>query len=192
MDPKVSITVSFHEIISEPIFLPSLYHPCRWSILSLIDGLRLHMLTTANEIGGVDASSEKRRKLAEHSRLWRLGPIDHGKMVRCGLFCDEMEEVGTVDDLVLGQAIKQVPQISSQPQTLKSRRDLDEIPDRMGSGAQVRKRRTLGETVIIIMLRTIFMLLKSPVRVAILVFALFTLILRPVPVNSPQDFFSLD
>ena len=67
------------------------YHPeswtPRWTVLSLVDALRLHMLTTANEIGGVSASDEKRREYAESSRTWKLpGVVDHGRMISEGIF----------------------------------------------------------------------------------------------------------
>lgn len=69
----------------------SSYHPetwsPRWTVLSLVDALRLHMLTTANEIGGVMASSERRMRYAGESRSWRSpGIVDHGCMVAEGLF----------------------------------------------------------------------------------------------------------
>lgn len=67
------------------------YHPetwtPRWTVLSLVDALRLHMLTAANEIGGVVASDEKRRSYADKSRSWCLpGVVDHGRMVADGIF----------------------------------------------------------------------------------------------------------
>lgn len=67
------------------------YHPeswtPRWTVLSLVDALRLHMLTTANEIGGVSASDEKRRQYAESSQSWNVpGVVDHGRMISEGIF----------------------------------------------------------------------------------------------------------
>ncbi|KAL9179316.1 hypothetical protein ACHAXT_008606 [Thalassiosira profunda] len=69
----------------------SSYHPetwtPRWTVLSLVDALRLHMLTTANEIGGVTATDERRREYAKESRDWRSpGMADHARMVADGLF----------------------------------------------------------------------------------------------------------
>ena len=82
------------------------YHPeswtPRWTVLSLVDALRLHMLTTANEIGGVSASDDKRREYAESSQDWQLpGVVDHGRMISEGMFpllsadregCDTMND----------------------------------------------------------------------------------------------------
>ena len=78
----------------------SSYHPeswtPRWTILSLIDALRLHMLTSANEIGGQNASNEQRRKRALESRTWGRGVVCHEEMLNDGIFSleEEEEEVG--------------------------------------------------------------------------------------------------
>jgi ubiquitin-protein ligase len=68
----------------------SSYHPetwtPKWTILSLVDALRLHMITQANEIGGVSASPEERRRLAQASRTWKAGKISHEMMIRQGIF----------------------------------------------------------------------------------------------------------
>mmetsp|Transcript_13090 Transcript_13090/g.27519 ORF Transcript_13090/g.27519 Transcript_13090/m.27519 type:complete len:102 (-) Transcript_13090:1128-1433(-) len=69
------LTPSGRFIPGEDICLSaSSYHPetwtPQWTILSLVDALRIHMLTMANEIGGVMASDGKRRQLATESRSW--------------------------------------------------------------------------------------------------------------------------
>jgi ubiquitin-protein ligase len=86
--PRVQmITPSGRFIPGEDICLSaSSYHPetwtPRWTVLSLVDALRLHMLTTANEIGGVLASEEKRRQYALASRSWKCNGIaNHERMV---------------------------------------------------------------------------------------------------------------
>ena len=74
----------------------SSYHPeswtPKWTILSLIDALRLHMLTSANEIGGQHASDEQRRKRALESRSWGRGVVCHEDMLNEGIFALESEE----------------------------------------------------------------------------------------------------
>ena len=74
----------------------SSYHPeswtPRWTILSLIDALRLHMLTSANEIGGQNASNEQRRKRALESRTWGRGVVCHENMLNDGIFTLESLE----------------------------------------------------------------------------------------------------
>ena len=85
--------------LSASSFHPESWTP-RWTVLSLVEALRLHMLTTANEIGGKLTSSEHRQKLAKRSRTWKyygtnsykkpILPtplIDHEQMVKeQGLF----------------------------------------------------------------------------------------------------------
>lgn len=91
--PRVQmITPSGRFIPGEDICLSaSSYHPetwsPRWTVLSLVNGLRLHMLTTANEIGGVLASDEKRRQYAIESRSWKYyGIANHERMVAENIF----------------------------------------------------------------------------------------------------------
>ena len=60
--------------------------------MSLIDALRLHMLTSANEIGGQHASNEQRRKRALESRTWGRGVVCHEEMLNQGIFTLESEE----------------------------------------------------------------------------------------------------
>lgn len=78
------------------------FHPetwtASWTVRTLIESLRLHMLTTANEIGGLQASHAQRVTLARASRRWRaaVGPpstvVDHASMVLGGLFPAREEE----------------------------------------------------------------------------------------------------
>lgn len=90
----------------------SAHHPetwtPRWTILSLTEALRLHMLTTPNEIGGIH--SNHREKLAQQSRTWKVynkrnrNPIiDHESMIRQGIFplasqLDDEEEKSYEED----------------------------------------------------------------------------------------------
>lgn len=83
--------------LSASAFHPETWTP-RWTILSLVDALRMHMLTTANEIGGIDASSKRRRQLALASRHWKTDYIDHEKMIKDGIFHDEDDDAATQDD----------------------------------------------------------------------------------------------
>ena len=66
------------------------YHPeswtPKWTVLSLIDALRLHMLTQANEIGGMTATPSERRKFANESRSWAAGKLRHETMRGQGIF----------------------------------------------------------------------------------------------------------
>ncbi|KAL3811584.1 hypothetical protein ACHAXA_004038 [Cyclostephanos tholiformis] len=80
------------------------YHPetwtPKWTILSLVNALRLHMLTLANEIGGIISSDESKRWYARESRFWRQSyncvggncngegvvVVDHSHMIASGVF----------------------------------------------------------------------------------------------------------
>ncbi|KAL3787801.1 hypothetical protein ACHAW5_002596 [Stephanodiscus triporus] len=92
------------------------YHPetwtPKWTILSLVNALRLHMLTLANEIGGMMSSDERRRWYAKESRVWRQSycypggsgsgegvvVIDHVQMVASGIFTPAMTTTKTTKD----------------------------------------------------------------------------------------------
>ena len=103
--PRVQmITPSGRFIPGEDICLSaSSYHPetwsPRWTVMSLVDALRLHMLTTANEIGGVLASDEKRRQYAIESRSWKChGVANHERMVAENIFSLHNLESDEKDD----------------------------------------------------------------------------------------------
>jgi len=95
----------------------SAYHPETWQpsavrLRTLVEGVRWHMLTNANEIGGVTASLDERRRLARSSREFAMTAtrrgtggtaaaastvvVDHGRMLREGWIVLEEEDV--VDD----------------------------------------------------------------------------------------------
>jgi ubiquitin-protein ligase len=90
--------------LSASAFHPETWTP-RWTILSLVDALRIHMLTTANEIGGVDASDKRRRQLALESKHWKAEYIDHGKMIKDGLFHDDDDDDSLTQDDVTNNLI---------------------------------------------------------------------------------------
>lgn len=81
------------------------YHPeswtPRWTVVSLVQALRLHMLTSPSEIGGMHASDEKRREFAMASREWRSrdGLVEHGRMVTMGVFPPTDKEYHDDDSL---------------------------------------------------------------------------------------------
>lgn len=78
--------ISGHDIcLSASNYHPESWTP-KWTIVSLIDALRLHMMTQANEIGGTSATPTERRKYARASRLWAMGRISHPVMVGQGIF----------------------------------------------------------------------------------------------------------
>ena len=78
--------------LSASSFHPESWTP-RWTVLSLVDALRLHMLTQANEIGGMNSTPQERRALATASRKWGVGRINHAIMIEEGVFPMEEEDV---------------------------------------------------------------------------------------------------
>ncbi|KAL3803404.1 hypothetical protein HJC23_009368 [Cyclotella cryptica] len=137
--PRVQmLTPSGRFVPGEDICLSaSNYHPetwtPRWTVLSLVDALRLHMLTASNEIGGVVASDEKRKSYAQSSRSWCLpGIVDHRQMVADGIFSfnkdttkalepDDTKQIETGNEMPVDtdESTKQT-QAKHQKQTIKS------------------------------------------------------------------------
>jgi ubiquitin-protein ligase len=75
----------------------SSYHPeswtPRWTVVSLVHALRLHMLTTGQEIGGLtDTTYEETMEYARNSLTWRCSwnvggksmKVDHAQMIQQG------------------------------------------------------------------------------------------------------------
>ena len=156
--PRIQVlTPSGRFITGEDICLSaSSFHPeswtPRWTVLSLVEALRLHMLTTANEIGGKNDTPEQRRKYARASRRWHLGQIDHGLMVRDGIFPwkneteDVMEKQGVVSsDGGVQLAVKRTPQ-----------------------ERQIQKRIPQSSKLPTILFRAVVEVLTSPVRLCLL------------------------
>ena len=82
--PRVDICLSATN------YHPETWRPAAWSIRTIIESLRLHMLTAANEIGGVNESYEKRLEHASNSRHWKcqiktsrsIIRVDHERMLQ--------------------------------------------------------------------------------------------------------------
>jgi ubiquitin-protein ligase len=95
--------VPYHDIcLSASSYHPESWTP-RWTVLSLVQALRLHMLTNPQEIGGMTSSTQETYEYAKQSLVWKLAwkvgkvtiQVDHGEMIRQGviLLQDEEEEV---------------------------------------------------------------------------------------------------
>lgn len=98
----------------------SSYHPetwtPQWTMLSLINALRLHMLTLANEIGGMMSSDERKRRYAQESRVWRICypggngdeavVVDHVHMV-ASVFTPYSLATSTTEDEIQNKSIAQ-------------------------------------------------------------------------------------
>jgi ubiquitin-protein ligase len=84
--------IPFHDIcLSASSYHPESWSP-RWSVLSLVQALRLHMLTNPQEIGGKSSSLEQTTEYSKLSLAWRLDfhagkriiSVDHALIIRQG------------------------------------------------------------------------------------------------------------
>lgn len=176
----------------------SSYHPeswtPRWTILSLIDALRLHMLTSANEIGGQNASNEQRRKRALESRTWGRGVVCHEKMLNDGIFTlesleEEQEEAGEageaekceideeVDGEIVEKRIELTPTLPTTEEILgvvteeaverQSERTSKEVTRSTRSSAPVLVVKFIFYSVLLL-LRGVISVLKSPIKLGLM------------------------
>jgi ubiquitin-protein ligase len=149
------------------------YHPeswtPKWTVLSLIDALRLHMLTQANEIGGMTATPSERRKLASASRSWAAGKLSHETMRNQGTFSGP------------GNAVT-----NSRDSTSYPRKNEDDDVDiavqlaaiRATDSTQLAERLSSDGSVTVQMTRVAVEILKSPPRLAILILLTLFLVLN--------------
>ncbi|CAB9513289.1 enzyme E2 J1 [Seminavis robusta] len=82
--------------LSASSFHPETWNPAAYNMRTIIESLRLHMLTLAMEIGGTNAKPRTRRELARSSRQWKehvldkksyqYSLVDHEKLVLQGVF----------------------------------------------------------------------------------------------------------
>jgi len=85
--------VPFRDIcLSASPYHPEEWNPSQWSLRTLVEGLRLHFLTAANEIAGRNDPYEQRLEYAAKSREWKCRisntniVVNHDKMIRQGIF----------------------------------------------------------------------------------------------------------
>lgn len=149
------------------------YHPeswtPKWTVLSLIDALRLHMLTQANEIGGMTASPSERRKLASASRSWAAGKLSHEAMRNQGIFS--------------GPANSSPNSRESTSHTRKNDEDDVDIAVQLAAiratdSAQLAERLSSDGSLAVQMTRVAVEIFKSPTRLAILILLTLFLVLN--------------
>jgi hypothetical protein len=167
--------------LSASAFHPESWTP-RWTLLSLIDALRLHMLTTANEIGGKDASPDERRKYARQSREWILGrSVNHRRMIQAGIFSlsdNDQERDETKDVVDTDQSTKSsIGSTPKQQATAKSATAFDDESDggvmvasvkQTAGEVHVQRRMTRQITLTQIVIQAVVEVLTSPPRLIIL------------------------
>lgn len=91
--------------LSASNYHPETWQPAAWSVRSLVEAVRLHMITASNEIGGITTTLATRQRLAEKSRRWkgRISDsgveVDHARMIQAGWIAGAAEEkVTQLDD----------------------------------------------------------------------------------------------
>uniref|UniRef100_A0A7S0CKE4 UBC core domain-containing protein n=1 Tax=Proboscia inermis TaxID=420281 RepID=A0A7S0CKE4_9STRA len=115
--------------LSATNFHPESWTP-RWTVRGLVNALRLHMCTTAGEIGGCNASEDDRRKFAERSRFWKMrlnggastqwcGIVDHGEMIQEGTSNDERTKLGISPSSVLKYSSSSSTMMKETSQTIQ-------------------------------------------------------------------------
>lgn len=89
--PSGRFQTRFDICLSASNYHPESWTPSAWSVRTIVESLRLHMITAAHEIGGTNDSYEDRKEYAVQSRAWkvRVRPdvlIDHERMLKDGYF----------------------------------------------------------------------------------------------------------
>eukprot|EP00978_Attheya_sp_CCMP212_P003301 scaffold6819_cov51-Attheya_sp.AAC.7 len=182
--------------LSASAFHPETWTP-RWTVSSLVAALRMHMLTTANEIGGMHGSDELRRSLARQSRTWHAGIINHAHMVQEGIFPwtdpDQVKDPPTSTTSTITPLSMNSREIDSDDTTDSKKKMTKESDSTPGEGIATiqgdsddsiphlvfekkkmshhnRVQRRPRQTVAQVVLRTILRIMTSPTRVALVVF----------------------
>lgn len=163
-----------HDIcLSASHYHPETWQPNVWSLRTLVESLRLHMCTAANEIGGLNDSYEKRLMYAQASRHWVYKIqhknqsiwIDHGQMLERG-FLPNGKEGGITKN---GDGWIEDDAIDVQ--------EIVETANRGESDASIvrkrcRKRKSLETELNGIVMKVIRQTVSSPLRMGILTFFL--------------------
>jgi hypothetical protein len=84
--------------LSASNYHPETWTPSAWSVRTIVESLRLHMVTPAHEIGGRSDSYQDRLAYATASRQWQWSIrskliVDHESMLRQGLFAESISQV---------------------------------------------------------------------------------------------------
>ena len=115
----------YHDIcLSASAYHPETWTP-RWTIVSLIQALRLHMLTNPQEIGGMVSTHDEILAYAQQSLSWKLSwkvgnqiivRVDHARMIQQGAIRLMEGDTATVKDTFDLQQQKQQHQQNQEPQ----------------------------------------------------------------------------
>jgi len=143
------------------------------------------MLTSPNEIGGIDASSEKRMRLAIQSRYWRAGSIDHARMVKSDLFCEKKDSDCCIDDDnrehdftkilkgVANDGERSLDEESRRSNSIERTIDTSRMQD-----ASKPQTKTLCQKIVVLSLKSVIELMKRPLRFGIAVLLFYHYFIR--------------
>jgi ubiquitin-protein ligase len=175
----------------------SSYHPeswtASWTIRTLVEALRLHMLTPAQEIGGMNQNYDQRLAKVVASRSWRcrVSPsvvVDHAQMVAQGLFPAVVNEPS--EQLELSSSLssstkpteatveiaRKVTMTEPNPEWIPPQRRQSSSPTTIPVRSEAEKTLPVVPSLLMSLHRT----LVSPVRLTLLGFAiLFFVLNRP-------------
>jgi hypothetical protein len=178
----------------------SSYHPeswsASWSTRTLVEALRLHMITPAQEIGGLDESDEQRLDRMTASRSWRGRVsssilVDHARMVAQGLFPAPTVVANENDDptesepqegasSTIGETKANV-ELAPQHTPSQQKRRRQQQPGSGRHATATIPRRSEAETTLPVvpsLLMSLHRLLLSPVRLMLLGFAILFFVLN--------------
>jgi ubiquitin-protein ligase len=161
--------------LSASSFHPESWTP-RWTVLSLVDALRLHMLTQANEIGGMNSTPQERRAYAKASRSWALGRVQHSTMIEAGLFPMEVgEAVDTDIDDEYSRSTTIADNMHHEPEGLITQPTVRQTHEAAVVGKQQFPRHA---GVVAQLVNAIYEVLRSPPRLAVLLLLTVFLLLN--------------
>jgi len=94
--PSGRFICQFDICLTASNYHPETWNSAAWSVRTIVEALRLHMIAASNEIGGVTESYEERVEKARQSRTWkrRIGSVivNHEHMIEQGFFVDTEPE----------------------------------------------------------------------------------------------------
>ena len=150
--PSGRFTPYFDICLSASSYHPESWTP-RWTVLSLVQALRLHMLTNPQEIGGIVSTREEILEYAKKSlswkKSWKASPkmiisVDHELILQQGILSmGEEEDSLPTNDLSDDQNIQEETDITSQlPESVDSTNNVVESSvGRMDGTKKKRKKR---------------------------------------------------
>ena len=145
--------IPYHDIcLSASSYHPESWTP-RWTVLSLVQALRLHMLTNPQEIGGIVSTREEILEYAKKSlswkKSWKVNPkmiisVDHELILQQGILSIEEEEDSSPTNDLTDHNIEERIDITSQSPKSVDPTNLEASVGKM-DGAKKKKAKKKGK-----------------------------------------------